>query len=114
MRPFWEAVLAAGHETIVHAGRGEMEFCLQATGRLPERLFDVQIAAGLAGLEYPAGFGTLVQSGAGPVVGEARDPHRLAAPPAVEAADRIRPGRRPAFAAAPRQALGPARASWAA
>ena len=37
-----------------------MEFCLQATGRLPARLFDVQIAAAFAGAEYPAGFGTLV------------------------------------------------------
>jgi ribonuclease D len=61
MKPFWEAVVAAGHQTVVHAGRGEMEFCLQAVGRLPERLFDVQVAAGLTGIEYPAGFGTLVQ-----------------------------------------------------
>jgi ribonuclease D len=60
MRPFWDAILAAGHETVVHAGRGEMEFCLHATGQIPARLFDVQIAAGLAGYEYPAGFGTLV------------------------------------------------------
>ena len=38
MDPFWEAILADGHETVVHAGRGEMEFCLQATGRLPAQL----------------------------------------------------------------------------
>ena len=61
MRPFWEAIVAEGHQTVVHAGRGELEFCLQATGRLPERLFDVQVAAGLTGIEYPAGFGALVQ-----------------------------------------------------
>ncbi len=60
VRPFWQAVVAGKHETIVHAGRGEMEFCLQAVDRLPERLFDVQLAAGLAGIEYPAGYGTLV------------------------------------------------------
>ena len=58
--PFWEAVVAPGHETIVHAGRGELEFCLEAVDRWPERLFDVQIAAGLAGAEYPAGLGSLV------------------------------------------------------
>ena len=61
MKPFWEAIVAAGHQTVVHAGRGEMEFCLHAVERLPERLFDVQIAAGLVGIEYPVGFSTLVQ-----------------------------------------------------
>ena len=61
MKPFWEAVVAGSHQTVVHAGRGEMEFCLQAVDRLPERLFDVQVAAGLVGFEYPAGFSTLVQ-----------------------------------------------------
>ena len=61
MGPFWEAIVAEGRQIVVHAGRGELEFCLQATGRLPERLFDVQVAAGLTGIEYPAGFGALVQ-----------------------------------------------------
>ena len=60
VRPFWQAVVDGKHETIVHAARGEMEFCLQAVDRLPEKLFDVQLAAGLAGIEYPAGYGTLV------------------------------------------------------
>ncbi len=60
MTPFWQAVVAPGHETIVHAGRGELEFCLRAVGQCPARLFDVQIAAGLAGIEYPAGYSTLV------------------------------------------------------
>lgn len=58
--PFWEVIAAPGHETIVHAGRGEVEFCLQAIGRWPERLFDVQIASALAGAEYPAGLGSLI------------------------------------------------------
>jgi ribonuclease D len=60
MTPFWETIAAPGHETIVHAGRGEMEFCMHATGQRPAELFDVQIAAGLVGVEYPAGYGTLV------------------------------------------------------
>jgi ribonuclease D len=58
--PFWEAIAAPGHETIVHAGRGEVEFCLRAIGRRPAQLFDVQLAAALAGAEYPAGLGALV------------------------------------------------------
>jgi len=62
LAPFWEALAAEGHETIVHAGRGEVEFCLAAIGRPPARLFDVQIAAGLIGIEYPAGYGTLIST----------------------------------------------------
>ncbi|NQU21566.1 MAG: ribonuclease D [Candidatus Nealsonbacteria bacterium] len=58
--PFWETLVTGDHETIVHAGRIEMEFCLQAVGQQPQRVFDVQIAAGLAGMEYPAAYGTLV------------------------------------------------------
>jgi ribonuclease D len=60
MEPFWEVMTQPSHETIVHAGRGEVEFCLRAVDRLPSRLFDVQIAAGLIGIEYPAGFRTLI------------------------------------------------------
>ena len=71
VRPFWQAVVEGDHETIVHAGRGEMEFCLQDVARLPKNLFDVQLAAGLAGIEYPAGYGTLVAK----LLGEASEKH---------------------------------------
>jgi ribonuclease D len=60
MTPFWEAIAKAGHETIVHAGRGEVVFCLRAVNRRPAGLFDVQLAAGLVGIEYPASFRTLL------------------------------------------------------
>ena len=33
--PFWELLASKGHQTIVHAGREEFRFCLQATGRRP-------------------------------------------------------------------------------
>jgi ribonuclease D len=60
MNPFWEAICKPGHETIVHAGRGEMEFCWLAIGQWPAKLIDVQLAAALAGAEYPAGLNTLI------------------------------------------------------
>lgn len=60
MTPFWEAVTRPGHQTIVHAGRSEMEFCLESVGRWPTDLFDVQMAGGLAGGEYPAAYGKLI------------------------------------------------------
>jgi ribonuclease D len=60
VKPLWDVLAAPGHETIVHAGREELLFCLDSTGRAPHRLFDIQIAAGLAGYEYPAGYGSLM------------------------------------------------------
>jgi ribonuclease D len=59
LRPFWELLAAGGRETLVHSGREEFRFCLRETGRRPGGWFDVQIAAGLVGLEYPASYGTL-------------------------------------------------------
>ncbi|HEV2970897.1 MAG TPA: HRDC domain-containing protein [Pirellulales bacterium] len=72
--PFWEAIASGGHETIVHAGREELVFCLAAAGRRPARLFDIQIAAGLVGYEYPAGYGALLAKvlGERPQKGETR------------------------------------------
>jgi ribonuclease D len=58
--PFWEVLTEGDHETIVHAGREECRFMMQAVGKRPARLIDLQIAAGLMGMEYPAAYGTLV------------------------------------------------------
>lgn len=57
---FWRLIVDVDKPIVVHAGREEMCFCLEATGRQPARLFDLQIAAGLVGLEYPAGYANLV------------------------------------------------------
>jgi ribonuclease D len=60
LTPFWELLVGKDREVIVHAGRSEMEFCYLGVGKIPERVFDVQLAAGFVGIEYPAGFRTLV------------------------------------------------------
>lgn len=60
LNPFWELLAAPGKETLVHAGREEFRFCRRAIQRRPHGWFDIQIAAGLIGLEYPASYGTLV------------------------------------------------------
>ncbi len=57
---FWEVLAKAGHQTIVHAGREELGFSLTDVGRTPADLIDVQIAAGLVGGEFPAGYGSLL------------------------------------------------------
>lgn len=59
LSPFWELLATPGRETLVHAGREEFRFCKRAIGKRPAKLFDVQLAAGLVGLEYPASYGTL-------------------------------------------------------
>lgn len=60
MTPFWNVLATPGHQTVVHAGREEFLFCLGATQQRPAELFDLQIAAGLIGMDYPAGYGSLM------------------------------------------------------
>jgi ribonuclease D len=57
--PLWELLRTPGRETLVHAGREEFRFFLRHAGGRPAQWFDVQIAAGLIGLEFPASYGTL-------------------------------------------------------
>lgn len=58
--PLWNLLCDDRREVIVHAYRSEMEFCHRATGRMPSKLFDVQLAAGFLGIDYPSGFRTLI------------------------------------------------------
>lgn len=57
---FWEKLCDGDHVTIVHAAREEFLFCYRAIGKRPANFFDVQLAAGLVGLDYPASYGNLV------------------------------------------------------
>lgn len=57
---FWRLVTDAGRQVVVHAGREEVRLCRLWTGRDPGDVFDLQIAAGLAGLAYPLGHAALV------------------------------------------------------
>lgn len=58
--PFWSLLVEGSHVTIVHAAWEEFLFCFRACGKRPSNLFDVQLAAGMMGLEYPASYGNLV------------------------------------------------------
>ena len=58
--PFWNLLVEGDHVTVVHAAREEFMFCYRACGRRPKKLFDVQLGAGMTGLEYPASYGNLV------------------------------------------------------
>ncbi len=61
LSPFWEVLVDGDHETVVHAGREEYRFCVAATGRVPKIWFDVQLAAGMVGMEYPISYAKLLQ-----------------------------------------------------
>ncbi len=60
MDRFWDLVVDPARISIVHAGRAEVRLCRLATGKPPGNLFDLQLAAGLVGMTYPIGHGTLV------------------------------------------------------
>jgi ribonuclease D len=74
VRPLWHAVSQARGVVIWHAGREELNFLLRSVGAMPQRLFDVQIAAGFASNEYPAAYATVVGKflGRQPMKGEQR------------------------------------------
>lgn len=57
---FWRVLAAPGHTTIVHAGREEFRFCAHSINQRPSGWFDIQLAAGFVGLEYPAAYSTLI------------------------------------------------------
>lgn len=61
MSPFWDLVLDATLEKIVHAGQQDLEMCYLHTGRAGANIFDVQVAAGMAGLPYPLSYEKLVR-----------------------------------------------------
>ncbi|MFP4053015.1 MAG: ribonuclease D [Phycisphaerae bacterium] len=58
---FWELVADSDVEKIVHAGDQDFEMGYLQSGLAPSNIFDIQIAAGLVGLEYPLSFGRLVE-----------------------------------------------------
>lgn len=52
--PLWELVADPTVSTLVHAGLQDLEPVERLTGRPPAAIYDTQIAAGFAGLDYPA------------------------------------------------------------
>lgn len=74
LTPLWNELTDPAHTVIAHAARQELLFALDASSRRLARLFDVQIAAGMIGLEFPAGYGNLIAKllGEKPQKGETR------------------------------------------
>lgn len=61
LTPWWELMIDDATTVIVHGGREEVRFCRRATGQLPRKLVDVQIAEGLLSRGYPLSYSSLAQ-----------------------------------------------------
>ena len=57
---FWDVVCDPAIDVVMHAAGEDLRIGLIKTGKLPRRIFDVQLAAGLVGLSYPLSLGNLV------------------------------------------------------
>lgn len=57
---FWDLVNDPAVEVVMHAASEDLRIGLFQSGRLPARVFDVQIAAGLVGFGYPLSLGNLL------------------------------------------------------
>src|SRR5690606_34952673 len=63
--PLWEVVLDPAVEVVMHAAGEDLRICRLRTGRPPDRVFDTQVAAGLAGYGYPMSLVNLVGQSVG-------------------------------------------------
>jgi ribonuclease D len=60
-RVFWNLVVDESVVKVVHAGKEDLEISLRTTGKVPRRIYDVQIAAGFVGYGYPLSLVRLVE-----------------------------------------------------
>ena len=56
----WELVADPEILVVAHAGDQDMNLIWRYSGLVPKNIFDIQLAAGFAGLGYPIGYGKLV------------------------------------------------------
>lgn len=61
LTPFWELLADPAVRKLVHAGRQDLEPAVRHLDRAPANVFDVQLAAGFIGLDYPMALRKLAQ-----------------------------------------------------
>ncbi len=57
---WWNVMTDDETTVVVHGGQAEVRFCLDATGRPPRKLLDVQVAEGLRSRSFPVSYRVLV------------------------------------------------------
>lgn len=68
--PFWELVADPAVEKITHSGQQDLEPVFRHLGRPAQNVFDVQVAAGFAGMAYPVSLSKLVKEVVGARLGK--------------------------------------------
>ncbi len=63
--PFWSLVAGGEVEVILHAGLEDLSICWKRAGRMPDRVNDLQIGAGMIGMGYPISLSRLVSQTTG-------------------------------------------------
>ncbi|MCA9037857.1 MAG: HRDC domain-containing protein [Planctomycetaceae bacterium] len=58
---WWDIMADDSTTVVVHGGQAEIRFCLQQSGRPPQKLVDVQIAEGLRCRSYPLSYSGIVE-----------------------------------------------------
>ena len=61
LAPLWELLANPKNQVLLHAGRQDIEVIFQASGKIPARVFDTQIAAALCGYGDQTGYAALVR-----------------------------------------------------
>lgn len=62
LSPLWDVLSDPAIEVVMHAAGEDLRIMLLRAGRLPARVVDVQVAAGLAGHGYPLSLSNLVRA----------------------------------------------------
>jgi len=58
---WWDLMIDDTTTVVVHGGQAEVRFCIQQSGRIPQRLVDIQIAEGLRCRSYPLSYNSIVE-----------------------------------------------------
>lgn len=65
---WWDLMSDDSTTVVVHGGQAEVRFCIQQSGRIPQRLVDIQIAEGLRCRSYPLSYNSIVERVLGVVI----------------------------------------------
>ena len=58
---WWDLMSDDSTTVVVHGGQAEVRFCIQQSGRIPQRLVDIQIAEGLRCRSDPLSYNSIVE-----------------------------------------------------
>ena len=61
LNELWQRVADPKIQTVLHAAVQDLQLIFRLSSLVPMNIFDTQVAAGFAGLGYPAGYGKLLQ-----------------------------------------------------